>query len=205
MTPKDSYIYGASGHGKVVLATAKVQDIEITRFFDDATELWDKTIENVLISGPPHHSVNCVIGIGNNKIREGISQKFPFEWFSLIHPTAYVHESVKIGKGTVVFAHAVIQPGTVIGDHVIINTGAIIDHDCFIESFVHIAPGCALAGNVTVEQGAFLGIGVRVIPGKKIGAWSTIGAGGVVISDIEPNLLAVGIPAKIKRKINNDK
>jgi len=33
--------------------------------------------------------------------------------------------------------------------------------------------------------------------GITIGAWATIGAGGVVIQDIPPYVTAVGVPAKV--------
>jgi acetyltransferase-like isoleucine patch superfamily enzyme len=63
----------------------------------------------------------------------------------------------------------------------------------------HFAPGAQLAGNVYVEQGALLGIGACVIPGRRIGAWSVVGAGGVVIDDIPPYVTATGVPARTWR------
>src|SRR5262249_58040314 len=111
-------------------------------------------------------------------------------------PTAWVHPSVTIGAGTVIFAGAVIQPDATIGAHVIVNTRASIDHDCVLGDFVHVAPGVGLAGNVTLEEGAFLGIGAAAVPGSRVGAWATVGAGGVVIQPIAAGVTAVGVPAR---------
>ena len=115
---------------------------------------------------------------------------------AVVHPSAYVHPSAKLGRGTVVFAGAVVQPDAVIGDHVIVNTGATIDHDCIVGDYAHLAPGVHLAGAVQVGEGAFLGIGSVVCPGIKVGRWATLGAGGVAIRDVADGVVAVGIPAR---------
>jgi len=71
-----------------------------------------------------------------------------------------------------------------------------VDHDCEIEDFVHIAPGVHLAGGVLVGEGSLLGIGSSVIPYKRIGRWTIVGAGGVVVNDIPDCVTVVGVPAR---------
>jgi acetyltransferase-like isoleucine patch superfamily enzyme len=48
---------------------------------------------------------------------------------------------------------------------------------------------------VTVGEGAFLGVGTVAGPGCRIGAWSIVGAGAVVVKDLPANVTAVGMPA----------
>ena len=145
---------------------------------------------------------SAIIALGDNRKRKEIAIYLDryCKWITVAHPKAIIHDSVDIGKGTVICAGAVIQPDTIIGDHVIINTGATVDHDCRIEDFVHIAPGVHLAGNVSVRNGAFLGLGVVVIPGVTVGEWAVIGAGSVVIDDIPPFDKVAGVPARPIRK-----
>lgn len=57
-------------------------------------------------------------------------------------------------------------------------------------------------GEVTLEDNVYLGSGVTVLHGVTIGANSLIGAGAIVTTDIPPCSLAVGIPAKIIRRLN---
>jgi sugar O-acyltransferase (sialic acid O-acetyltransferase NeuD family) len=140
-----------------------------------------------------------IIGIGDNAQRREMARALNFEWRTVVHPSAWVHPSAKLGRGTVVFAGAVVQPDAVIGDHVIVNTGATIDHDCIIEDYAHLAPGVHLAGSVHVGEGAFLGIGSGVIPGVKVGRWSTLGAGAVATRDVPDGVVAVGVPARALR------
>jgi acetyltransferase-like isoleucine patch superfamily enzyme len=52
---------------------------------------------------------------------------------------------------------------------------------------------------VIIKKGARIGIGVVILPGVTIGENSIIGAGAVVTSNIPPNCLAIGIPAKPSR------
>lgn len=58
------------------------------------------------------------------------------------------------------------------------------------------ASGVHLAGSVQVGEGAFLGIGSVVIPGVRIGHWSTLGAGAAAIRDVADGVVAVGVPAR---------
>ena len=82
----------------------------------------------------------AVIAIGNNAARKALAEKLGLEWTTVMHPRAYVHESVSLGAVAVVMAGVVLQPGCVVGRHAIINTGALIDHDCTIGDFVHAHP-----------------------------------------------------------------
>lgn len=200
---KGTVILGASGHAKVVLSTILANSEKVCGFLDDNPERMGMEMNGYPILGntdllTTENFTSAVIAIGNNKIRQKIIQRYGkyTTWKSFVHPAAYVHPSVKLGVGTVVFAGAVIQPDTVIGDHCIINTGVTIDHDCVIDNYAHLAPGVHLAGGIKIGEGAFLGIGSVVIPMINIGDWVTVGAGGVVINDIAKQKTVVGIPAK---------
>jgi UDP-perosamine 4-acetyltransferase len=139
------------------------------------------------------------IAIGSNGVRHRLAdttQALGYRLVNAISPHAVVSPSARLGIGIAVMSGAVLSAETVIEDLAIINTGACIDHDCRIGRAVHIAPQCGLAGNVTVGAGSFLGIGCKVIPGVRIAESVTIGAGGVVVSDMAPGTRAVGVPAK---------
>jgi acetyltransferase-like isoleucine patch superfamily enzyme len=52
---------------------------------------------------------------------------------------------------------------------------------------------------VTIEKNAWLGAGVMVQDGVKIGAGALIGTGAVVTEDVPAGVVAVGIPARVRR------
>ncbi len=199
-------VIGAGGHAKVVIATLRAAGFTVQAVFDDNPSRTGFEVLGVPVLGPIDSLVNAgfsvaVIAIGDNAVRQRIAQRLThMQWLTAVHPNAWVHPSVRLGAGTVVFAGAVIQPEAVVGEHVIINTGATVDHECTVHDFAHIAPGAHLAGRVTVEEGAFVGMGSSVIQTVRIGAWTTLGAGAVVTQDIPAHVTAVGVPARVVKR-----
>lgn len=54
---------------------------------------------------------------------------------------------------------------------------------------------------VMIEDNCWIGAGVTICPGVHIGKNSVIGAGSVVLEDIPENVVAVGNPCRVLRKI----
>jgi len=52
---------------------------------------------------------------------------------------------------------------------------------------------------VRIEDGVFLGTGAMVLPGVTIGARSLVAAGAVVRTDVPPNAVVAGNPARVVR------
>ena len=87
-----------------------------------------------------------------------------------------------------------------IGDSVILNTGCLVDHQTMVGEGCHICPGVRIAGRVTVEPGTFVGIGATVVPSVTLGCESIVGAGSVVLENVEPMATVVGVPARAIRR-----
>lgn len=146
--------------------------------------------------------VELVLAIGMiqpSPLREKIFNSFhkeKYQFKSVIHPSAIISPSVKLGKGVQIMAGVIIQTNTTIADNSIINTGALIDHDCQIGPHIHIAPGTKISGSVHIQQGTHIGTGSTIIQGIHIGKNCLVGAGAVVVNDIEAGIKAMGVPAK---------
>ncbi|MEQ8476359.1 acetyltransferase [Fulvivirga sp.] len=193
------FLFGASGHAKVVIDIIEQNGSKILGIFDDdpnKKQLWQYPVIGNYSAHKAEH-IPCIITVGNNAIRKKIAQKLNTEYCNALHPASVIDKRVKIGRGTVVMASATINADTSIGNHVIINTSSSVDHDCVIHDFVHIAPNATLCGGVAVGEGTLIGAGATVIPLVKIGKWCTIGAGAVIVSDIPDNCKVVGNPGKI--------
>lgn len=196
-------IIGASGHGKVVADIALNAGYYIEGFLDDDTAKSD--IMGYPVLGPIEDILKYqddyefIIAIGNNQIRRQISEKFKqINWATLIHPKATIGMNVSIGKGSVVMANATINPDTKIGDHCIVNTASIVEHDNYLEDYVHISPNATLGGTVRVGCGTHIGIGAVVKNNTSISKDCIIGAGGVVVKDIDTSGVYMGVPAKLR-------
>ena len=190
------YLFGASGHGKVVkeILTARGEPVEA--FVDDNPDVNEWSGRKVL-----HDAAGLspmIVSIGLNQIRKKIVEGLTCEFGTAIHPSAIVSSSARIGEGTVVMAGAVINADVVIGKHCIVNTGASIDHDCSLGDYVHIAPKCAVSGGVTIGEGTWVGVGSCVKQCLKIGSWNMIGAGSVVVKDLPDGIVAYGNPCKVQ-------
>lgn len=193
------YLFGASGHAKVIVDILKASGEKIDGLVDD-NPLINKLMEYDVL----HNRIDVspvIVSIGLNSVRKKVVEKLTGKFGKAIHPLAIVSDTVIIGDGTVIMQGAIIQSCASIGMHCIINTGASIDHECVVGDFVHISPHSTLCGNVTVGEGTWIGAGATIIPGIKIGKWCVIGAGSVVTKDIPDRVLAVGNRCKIIKKI----
>lgn len=193
-------IIGAGGHGKVIADMASRLGYTDISFIDDNAvgkcmgfPIVGKSHDiDVLSDG----STDFVIGIGNNRIRKMISEKYNVNWTTLVHPSAQIGMNTVIGKGTVVMAGAVVNACAEVGDHCIINTCAVVEHDNVIGECVHISPNAALGGTVTVGECTHIGIGAAVRNNITICKDCTVGAGAVVVKNISESGTYIGVPAR---------
>lgn len=125
-----------------------------------------------------------------------------FNFDVVVHPSTLMDDFVDVGKGCIIRPGVILACDVKIGRHSIIYIGSTIGHDCKIGNFVTIAPGVDIAGNVTIKDECWIGIGAKIINRVSIGKCSFIGAGAVVTKDIPENVLAVGVPAKPIRHLN---
>jgi len=187
MANEGIFVYGAGGHGRVVVDTLGNSNsgYRVSVVVDDDVKLHgEKLLGHVIRSRDAIVGQRGLVAIGENAARLRIADQFRGRLVSLVHRTAFVARDVPIGEGSVLMAHTVVTVGAQIGECVIVNTGATIDHDCRIGDGAHIAPGCHLCGSVEVGVGAFLGVGCLVVPGVRIGRNAFISAGQTVTHDV---------------------
>lgn len=200
---KNVIILGAGGHAKVIADIVEKSGDNLIGFLDDDVNNINKVIfKDKRVIGQIKDCINYknvvfIIGIGNNKIRKEISEKYNLNWYTAIHPNAIIASDVKIEKGTTIMAGVIINTGTKIGKHCIINTKSSIDHDNIIEDFIHISPGATLAGNVNIKKLTWICAGSTIINNITIDKNNIIGAGAVVINNVlEEDGTYVGVPAR---------
>lgn len=199
---KKLILIGASGHGKVIADIARKNGYSEIAFLDDneaITRCAGYAVLDKADAAIRFSDCDFIVSVGNAKVRQRLLAQLERDGLSivtLIHPTAVVADSVKIGKGTVIMAGAVVNPYAVIGQGCIINTCASVDHDCNIEDYVHVSVGAHVAGTVRIGKRAWIGIGATISNNVEIIQDCIIGAGAVVIRDIVESGTYVGVPAK---------
>ena len=194
------YLFGASGHCKVIIDIIQKSNLEVIQNIIDDNPVKDK-IDNITIIKTPNDDFfkgkSLIISIGNNEIRKKITSRISANYLVAIHPKSILASKVSIAEGSVIMAGAILNPDVKVGKHCIVNSGAVVEHDCILSDFVHVSTNVYLAGNVIIGEGSHIGIGAVIIQGIKIGKWVTIGAGAVVIKDVPDYAVIVGNPGKI--------
>jgi len=208
---KKLIIIGASGFGReVAWLVERINKIKKTwdllGFVDDDESIQGKEINNYKVLGKideidRYRDAYFVCAMGASKVREIVINKIKninseVKFATLIDPTVEKSDYVTIGEGTIICAHTIITVNIEIGSHVIINLDCTVGHDDILQDFVTLYPSVNVSGNVNIGRGSELGTGMQIIQGKKVGDYSIVGAGAVVVKDIPGKCTAVGSPAK---------
>ena len=122
-----------------------------------------------------------------------------------IEPGAIIREQVEIGKNAVIMMGAILNIGAVVGEGTMIDMGAVLGGRATVGRTCHIGAGAVLAGviepasatPVIVEDNVLIGANAVVIEGCRIGQGAVVAAGAVVVSDVEPNTVVAGCPARV--------
>ena len=147
---------------------------------------------------------NYFVATGDNRMRHQITteiiEKTGRHPINIIHPSAIISKTAKLGYGNLILAGAVINTNAKVGNGCIINTNAVVEHDNLIGDYSQISPGAVLCGYVKIGEFCFISANSTVIPEVTIAPNNIIAAGAVVTRDfVVENCLFAGVPAIWKK------
>ncbi|MBQ0159603.1 MAG: acyltransferase [Bacteroidales bacterium] len=127
------------------------------------------------------------------------------------HVTTAIHRlrGVHVGKGSKITRTVIIEDSRpdliTIGENVWITAGCqLLCHQRDLSYYHKDMPvmDCPLKyAPIVIKDGAHIGIGSIIMPGVTVGKCAVVGAGAVVTKDIPDYCLAVGVPAKVIKKL----
>jgi len=210
-------IWGSSGHSKVLHSLIQSYGGEVIALFDNNPNAEASIKDTPLYIGldgfkkwildyEDLENIYGIAAIGGSRGRDRMEIHKLFNSYgirveTLVHPKATVCTTAKIGKGSQLLCQSLIAADSILGESCIINHQASVDHECTLGNAVHLAPSSTLCGCVTLGDNVMIGAGAVVLPRVYIGENTIVGAGSVVTKDLPANVVAVGSPAKVIKKI----
>lgn len=197
---------GAGEYAESVYDSMSKKKYDLIGFVDDiktGSHMGRPIIASRIEQVPNFREYAYFISIGDTEPRKRLFEevkRLGLETINIIDKTAMIASSVSIGTGNFIGKMAIVNIGTVIGDNNMVNSKALIEHHCTIKNHTRIATSTVMNGDVVVEDGAYLGSMACCIGQQRLGEFSVIGAGAVVLGDIEPHCTAVGVPAKVIKR-----
>lgn len=140
-----------------------------------------------------------IVAVGDPSLRSVLAARLKgrgARFMTLVHPTAVVARTARLGAGCVVGPHAYIGPDTHLGEMAVVNIYGSLGHDASVGDFCVLSPYATLNGGAALEREVFVGTHATITGGRRVGERSKVAAGAVVYQDVEPRSLAAGNPAR---------
>jgi acetyltransferase-like isoleucine patch superfamily enzyme len=125
------------------------------------------------------------------------------------NPVSYFRsQGAEIGEGVEIFGASLSTFGSEpylvsIGNQVTVSHGVdFITHDGGLRVTRAKDPGAYLYGRIRVADHCFIGAHSIFLPGATVGAGSVIGTGSIVAGEIPPGVVAIGVPAKPVKSVD---
>lgn len=207
-------ILGAGGAARETLQY--VQDLNTVReqyhclgFIDENPEAHGQLCAGLPILGDFHwfeqnqgQKVQVICGVGSPQVKERfvqLARLYNLSFATLIHPTAVVAKTVRLGQGVLIGPGSVVTADTVLGDHVSIHYNCTVGHDVTLGDFTTVLPGANISGSVRVGCQVLVGANSCILQNLRLGDQVTVGAGSVVTKNIPAHVTVTGVPAQVHK------
>lgn len=200
---KKVIVVGAGGHAaelvdymmhiNAISIVQKEKEWEIVGLIDDSVANYEAYAYEFPFLGKikdhvVQQEVRYIMGIANMKYRKVIIEQLlqkQAAFITIIHPTALVSPTAKIGIGCVISHNVSVGPKAVLKDFNLINSRCTIGHDTTIGSYNFLAPQVVTGGFAVLGDENFIGTNGVVLPAITVGDRNTIAAGMIVDKNVQ--------------------
>ena len=186
-------IVGAGSYGRLAVDVLIASEFGawIIGFYDDAHAVLPDKVRGfpvlgdvgVLKSMLSVEAVHVIVAITDNVARLRVANSIRAlgaQFFTAVHPAAYVSAEAIVGDGSVLAAGAVVHPDAALGSHCYVGPRAVVDRDAVVGAGAWVSAGTVVGPGARVGVRAVLGqnssVGRRAVveEGAKVAALSSI-------------------------------
>jgi acetyltransferase-like isoleucine patch superfamily enzyme len=120
-----------------------------------------------------------------------------------------VQKNAKVGRNCKISSHTFVCEGVVIEDNVFVGHNVAFINDSYprattIDGQMQTEKDW-MVEKTLVKKGASIGSGVTILSRVIIGENAIVGAGSVVTRNVPDNTIVAGVPARVKRSLDEEK
>jgi len=209
-------IYGSGQIGAVVASILRECGHEIAGFVDDLDNAAGLIVAGLPVLGnrdwllENRKNYRVCNGVGTIQARKAVSEFLDKEGIpttSAIHPKAIISPEACIAPDVVVGAGCVIYGNVSIGRGCYVGPSVTVSHDTVIGDWVLLSVGTVIGARVDVANEVFVGTASTLLaPGfgenerLTIETGAVVGAGALVIHNVQKGHIVIGRPAKQLKK-----
>jgi UDP-2-acetamido-3-amino-2,3-dideoxy-glucuronate N-acetyltransferase len=137
---------------------------------------------------------------------------------AIIGDQSFVRERARIGEDTVIGRGSAVDNDVLVGRRVRVQTDVYLTAYTVVEDDVFVGPGAVTTNDSTMSrhgadfslEGALLRRACRIggaaviTPGIEIGEEAYVAAGAVVVRDVPPRAVVMGVPARVVREVGDE-
>ena len=176
-------IVGAGGYGRVALDILLAGGLgdRVLGFYDDAHAVISERLRGYPVLGDVEmlksmlsvEPVHVVVAITDNKARLRVANSLRGlggQFFTAVHPLAYLSGVATIEGGCVVGAGVAVHPDSAVGSHCFLGPGSVVDRDA------EVGAGSWISAGAVVGSGARVGARVVLGPNSSVGRKASVEA-----------------------------
>jgi sugar O-acyltransferase (sialic acid O-acetyltransferase NeuD family) len=147
---------------------------------------------------------DALLTIANIKLRNELVKQLPHNtnYYTYIDERAIIMDkNVKIGKGSIICAGAILTTNVTVGEFSQINLNSTVGHDTVLGDYFTCAPGVNISGHCCIGRDVYIGTNASIKENVKICDSVIVGMNSGVVKNIAIPGTYIGTPCEMMKAL----